>query len=130
MTASSIARSLIASPPLPALFFAWSRVAFNNIGLLLILVNMLIRASDSAVEFRTRLSSLSAERILLKIASCSLVGVTKTTYSSIQQRERSEPSAHYEWSTTYVWAANTSSEWSPLSSRQSSALSRRAICKQ
>ena len=44
-----------------------------------------MRASDSAVEFLTRLSSLSWDRIFSKIDNCNFVGVTKTTYSSTEQ---------------------------------------------
>lgn len=85
--ASSIALRLIELPWM-SLLFAWSTVAFSKIGLLLIFVSTLIRASDSAVEVCTRLSSLSAFKIFLKMESWSWVGVMKTTYSSDAQISR------------------------------------------
>jgi hypothetical protein len=79
-SASSTLARLIVSVPL---LLAFSAVALRRIGLLLIFVRRLIKASDSAVELWMRLSSLSGWRIFEKIESCKAVGVTKTTYSSV-----------------------------------------------
>jgi len=62
--------------------FALSTAAFNNIGLLLILVNMLISAKDSAVELWIRSSKWAGCSILENIINWSCVGVTNTTYSA------------------------------------------------
>lgn len=66
----------------PSLSLALSAEALRRIGLELILVSMLMRASESAVEPSMRLSSFSGFSTFWKMDNCSFVGVMKTTYSS------------------------------------------------
>jgi hypothetical protein len=66
----------------PEDIFDFSTVAFRRIGLLLILVRWLMRASDSAVVPPMTSSNFSADNIFENMESWISVGVMKTTYSA------------------------------------------------
>src|SRR5258707_623030 len=81
LKASSIPGRRMVSEFVALALSAW---ALSNTGLLLIFVSMLIKASDSAVGPSINLSSLSGLRMTENMDNCSCVGVTNTTYSSVQ----------------------------------------------